>query len=183
MFSCAGCDSTSAFFDKGKILVQKWLQANAEIQNIAVHFQEGGISREDVENLCCRLICSLYKCKDPKMMLDDYRFFDFKRRVAKSMKSIQLATLPPTTAAARQHSYRVYHQIAQWKGIKLSPHEWGWQGSPLEPVRTTQQPAPASLLALIFCGCAKGCGQRCGCRTAGLKCSVVCSKCEGIVFI
>jgi len=103
-------------------MVQKWLQTNSEIQNITVCFQEGGISREDVDNLRNRLVCSLHKCKDLKMMLNDYCFVDFKRRVAKSMKSIQLETLPPTNATARQHSYRVYHQIAQWKDITLSPH-------------------------------------------------------------
>ena len=68
-------------------------------------------------------IASYVHC-DPKMMLEDYRFVDFKRRVAKSMKSIQLETLPPANAAVRQHSYRVYYQIALWKGSKLSLRKW-----------------------------------------------------------
>jgi len=38
---------------------------------------------------------------------------------------ILLVALPPTSAAAREHSFRVYHQMQQWLGVELPPTEWG----------------------------------------------------------
>lgn len=43
----------------------------------------------------------------------------------------------------------------------------------------TKQAAPDNLLKFISCTCRKGCGAACGCRKAGLKCSVVCGFCSG----
>lgn len=40
-------------------------------------------------------------------------------------------------------------------------------------------PAPSSLLQIISCKCTKNCGAACGCRRAGLKCSIICSNCSG----
>ncbi|GBO14437.1 hypothetical protein AVEN_212516-1, partial [Araneus ventricosus] len=49
----------------------------------------------------------------------------------------------------------------------------------LIPVTTLEPPAPETLLKLISCKCEKGCQKACGCRKAGLKCSVVCTNCSG----
>ena len=40
---------------------------------------------------------------------------------------IIIAILPPTKKAALQHFKRVYLQVQQWLGEKLSPNEWGWK--------------------------------------------------------
>ncbi|GBL66152.1 hypothetical protein AVEN_141576-1 [Araneus ventricosus] len=44
---------------------------------------------------------------------------------------------------------------------------------------TLEPPAPETLLKLISCKCKKGCQKACGCRKAGLKCSVICTNCSG----
>ncbi len=76
------------------------------------------------------------------------------------------------------------HSSVHGKEMKLPPLKWGWQrqGDSLQPVRCKKPPAPAKLLAHIFCSCKKGCGRGCGCRKTCLKCSIVCPKCEDNVF-
>ena len=73
-----------------------------------------------------------------------------KRKVC---AKFDLATLPPTSAAARQHSFRVYHQVQQWRGVALNRTDWGWRlkDGRLTPLPTLRVPAPESLLHLITC--------------------------------
>ncbi|GBM32978.1 hypothetical protein AVEN_263474-1 [Araneus ventricosus] len=68
-----------------------------------------------------------------------------------------MASLPPTEAAAHQHSRRVYNQIQNWLGNKKRPEDWGWERtiSGLQPVKTLKPPAPDSILLKIFCKCTK----------------------------
>ena len=97
----------------------------------------------------------------------------FMKKVSKSMKTVQLEMLPPTQDAAGLHLMRVHHQISVWKGMVLSPLDWGWIGSPLEPAKSSLPLAPRSVLALILCACKKECVRRCGCWKARLKCSSI----------
>ena len=68
-----------------------------------------------------------------------------------------------------------------WYGNSKNPNEWGWKKSKfgLTPVTTTKDPAPEALLKFISCKCKKGSGAACSCRKAGLKCSIICSFCNG----
>ena len=94
---------------------------------------------------------------------------------------MQLAALPPTSAAAKEHSFRVYHQVQQWLGVDLPPTQWGWQlrNRNQQPVLTCQAPAPEKLLNLISCNCKSGCERLCGCKKTGLICTVLCGHCNG----
>ena len=94
---------------------------------------------------------------------------------------IQLAALPPTSAAAREHCLRVYFQVQQWLGEDLPPTEWGWKltNGQLFPVLTHHPPAPEKLLNLISCNCKQNCERLCGCKKAGLFCTALCSHCRG----
>jgi len=94
---------------------------------------------------------------------------------------IQLTALPPTSAAAREHSFRVYHQVQQWLGVELPPTEWGWEviNGQLQPVFTRQPPAPEKQLTLISCNCKSGCEWSCGCKKSGLFCTILCGHCHG----
>lgn len=49
----------------------------------------------------------------------------------------------------------------------------------MNPIKTTDPPAPQELLKMIFCNCKKGCGATCGCRRVGLFCNVTCGTCGG----
>jgi len=72
--------------------------------------------------------------------LDDLRYIRYNKEVTKTLSSkFNLATLPPTSAAASQHSFRVYLQVQQWLGNNLDPTEWGWfmKEGRLHPVPST----------------------------------------------
>ena len=84
-----------------------------------------------------------------------------------------MASLPPTSAAAQQHLYRVYLWVQQWLGHSLPPSEWGWKRDEhtLVAVATDEPAAPQTLLKLVSCACKSGCGNACGCRKRRLVCS------------
>ena len=69
------------------------------------------------------LVC-LYNGK-PAEGLDFLRYARFCEKVATKTSHIQPQTLPPTSAAAKYHSLRVYFQIQQWKGsgVEFTPVE------------------------------------------------------------
>ena len=50
-------------------------------------------------------------------------------KVASNVASIEPQTLPPTSAAMKYHSYRVYYQICVWKewDSEMQPESWGWR--------------------------------------------------------
>ncbi|GBN28600.1 hypothetical protein AVEN_49566-1 [Araneus ventricosus] len=51
--------------------------------------------------------------------------------------------------------------------------------SGLFPKKSEKDPAPESLLQCISCTCKKDCTNACGCRKAGLHCSLLCKHCIG----
>ena len=100
--------------------------------------------------------------------LDAFRYYAYTRAIAKKYvkDSFNLATLPPTSAAAKQHILRTYLQVQQWIGNELEPTDWGWRVymDTLIPVPTDQPPAPERLLNLVSYKCKTGCSRGCGCR-------------------
>ena len=70
----------------------------------------------------------------------------YKRAINRSSltSSFDLASLPPTSYAAKQHSYRTYYTIQEWMGNALPPTEWGWkfEEGGLTPVETDRPVAP-----------------------------------------
>ena len=70
--------------------------------------------------------------------LDALRYRRFREKVVTRTSSVQVHTLPPTAAAAENHSARVYYQTQLWmaKGTNLNAEEWGWVTSEdrLEPL-------------------------------------------------
>ncbi|GBP22242.1 Histone-lysine N-methyltransferase SETMAR [Eumeta japonica] len=104
-----------------------------------------------------------------------------RKKNTRNKKQVQLSCLPPTSASAIQHFYRVYYQVQTWLDNELNPEDWGWRliGNTLEPIQTLLPPAPDKLLNTIFCNCKKGCNAKCGCRRVGLLCSLACTECQG----
>ena len=68
----------------------------------------------------------LHKGKETEN-LNNMRLQRFQERVTVSKKVVHPNMLPPTSAAVKYHSLRIYHQIQQWKGITLDAEEWGWK--------------------------------------------------------
>ncbi len=115
--------------------------------------------------------------------LDSLRYKRFCEKVSTSNSCIYPQTPPPTSAAAKYHSLRVYLQILEWKGCgDINPFKWGWKESngKFAPILTDLPPAPDDLLKMIRCNCPTDCSSmRCTCRKHHVKCSPACGNCRG----
>ncbi|GFN73858.1 hypothetical protein PoB_000036400 [Plakobranchus ocellatus] len=103
------------------------------------------------------------------------RYKRFWEKVTSNITTVEVRSLPPTSAAAKYHSLRVY--------LEVQPEVWGWQLSSgrLDPCTTDLPPAPQLLLKMIRCNCKSDCrSKRCTCRKHGLKCSLACGECKRI---
>ena len=169
------------FFILGKMKIAKIIEAKPEVRNLAKNFLAANADVNAIVPSGETIIKLLYNASNSDQDLDAFRFEQFIKCIAESRT--QLANLPPTRAAAKMHSFRVYFQIQSWLGRNLDPLKWGWQKTETGgfiPIDTTISAAPPQVLKLISCKCARNCGPACGCRRAGLSCSVVCRNCHGM---
>ena len=178
-----GCDTTSRVFGIGKPVVLKKLRSNTFFREQAAVFQDPDATPEDIRNAGENALVCLYYGK-PGDKLNTIRVQHFHRKVSASTSCVQPRTLPPTSAAAKYHSLRVYHQVQQWRGVHKRATEWGWRlkDDKMLPVATDLQPAPEYLLEAINCNCKTDCSsRRCSCVKFGLYCSPACGQCKGLL--
>lgn len=122
-----GCDTTSRLHGIGKGAALKkfvschYFQEQAKFVNVN-STKEAIATATAGENA---LVC-LYNGK-PGDRLDNLRYRRCCEKLASNSSHIQPQNLPPTSAAAKYHCFRVYHQIRQWKGDELPVDEWGWK--------------------------------------------------------
>ena len=179
-----GCDSTSALFRKGKKKGFNVLRKSKNLHERVEVFNTSCASKECVAAAGESFLLALYgeaKCRS----LNELRFFAYKRATARLslQRKFDLASLPPTSDAARQHSFRVYVQVQKWLGFELSRTDWGWklESGGLHPIASLLPPAPDNLLNLISCNCKGICStSACECRRSGIQCSGMCGHCRGI---
>lgn len=174
-----GCDTTSHLHGIGKGKSLKMFQSSQHFREQAQVFDMQSASLEDVIAAGEKALVSVYKGK-PGKVLDSLRYKRFCEKVATNTSHVKAHSLPPTSAAAKYHSLRVYLQVQQWKGSggELLPVEWGWKESDrgLMPVHTDLPPAPDELLRVIKCNCQSDCSSlRCTCRKHNIKCSLACA--------
>ncbi|KAK3927182.1 Protein asteroid-like protein 1 [Frankliniella fusca] len=178
----SGCDTTSAIYTKGKLTVWKSLQKSHTLQQHASLFNDPNATREEISEAGEQLMLSLYSGGGGCSTLNDLRYKEYNEKTNTKTKLPSLATLPPTSAAAQQHSFRVYLQVQQWLGNDLDPTAWGWraENGTLLPIPTTLPAVPPELQGRLSCKCsALGCGVTCPCRKRGAICDSTCSKCKG----
>ena len=177
-----GSDTTSRIHGLGKPVALRKLKTDEHFRNQASVFDKTAATTDEVMAAGERALVSMYNGKATES-LDSLRYSRYCLKVATGNTCVQPESLPPTSAAARFHSLRVYHQVQQWKGTDLPPQEWGWEmkGGNLSPTRTNLPAAHASLLEIIRCNCKTDCStQRCSCRKNGLDCSAACGACKGV---
>ena len=181
LHAISGCDTTYAPFGKGKKTAFRLLRTTNQLRKEMQIFNDPQASHQMVAQAGERFFLCLYgghKCKT----IDQLRYNNYKKTIAQqSLKmSFKLASLPPTSAATKQHSFRTYLQIQAWLGNELVATEWGWksENGKLIPVPTDLPPAPDKILNMISCNCKNGC--QCGCRKLGVPCSTMCKECTGV---
>ena len=177
-----GCDTTSSLYGIGKGLSLKIFQQNKHLQRQAAVFQNDLANSEEIASAGEHALVCLYKGKVGEG-LDALRYNTFCDKAISGKSVISPQVLPPTSSAAKYHSYRVFAQVMQWKGRDLNPTEWGWiiEKGKMMPLQTDLPYAPEELLTLISCNCKKGCANlRCSCKKNGLKCTTCCGECRGV---
>lgn len=177
----SGCDTTSAIFGKGKKQLLRLFESERGLQQSALTFSCNKSTHADVSRAGEIIFMYLYGSKLGSFAnLDDLRFHLFQKSLKRT--HAKLESLPPTSAAAAQHSFRCFYQVQFWKGNPLNPEKWGWTriNGLLEPIRTTLPPAPDEILNLVSCACTGNCSTaQCGCKKSGVQCSPLCKNCGG----
>jgi len=163
-----GCDTTSQLYGIGKGASLKKFRASKYFQEQAKLFCATSATQKDIIAAGEQALVVLYGGK-PRETLDCLRYKLFCEKVATNVTFIHPQTLPPTSAAAKYHSCRVYLQIQEWRGHgnKFQPLEWGWKecDGTLMPLLTDLPPAPDDLLKMIRCNCQTDCStMRCMCK-------------------
>ena len=176
-----GCDTTSRIHGIGKGKLFKMFETSSELKQNANTFQSTSTSQREIATAGENTLVLLYNGK-PGQRLDDLRYQQYQEKPATKTTKIESNSLPPTSAAAKFQSYRVYAQVQQWRGTEVNVEEWGWKANDGQviPVMTDLPPAPDSLLRIVRCNCASGCGtMRCSCRKHNIECSPACGQCKG----
>lgn len=179
LHAMGGCDTTSALYNQGKLKFLHTLRKNSYLAHSIKVFKDSNATQNMVADAGERFLVSLYGYTGKTVpSLNHLRYVSYIKSAFKH--KVNIASLPPSAAAARQHSLRVYHQVQQWLGVEKNPEEWGWKKlkTGLAPVTSLLPPAPDDLLKLVSCKCTINCQRSCGCRKAGLNCSTLCLNCE-----
>lgn len=183
LHALSGCDTTSRLFGIGKAAVLKRFRTNKALQQAAKVFDCVSATTEEIKLAGEKALVVMYNGKKDET-LNTLRLSRYCEKVAKSLNRVEPRSLPPTSAAAKFHSYRVFLQICQWKNphCTLKEESWGWKvtESGFVPILTDLPPAPAELLKIIRCDCTTDCSSgRCTCRKNGMKCTLACGHCQG----
>ena len=150
----------------------------------AAHVFLQKVSMETVQSAGEKVLVMMYG-GNPSESLDALRYRLFCSKVAVGTTFVQVHTLPPTSAAARFHSLRVYLQVQEWLGNcqMVEPKQCGWrlERDRLVPVTTDIPAAPSDLLKVIRSSCKSNYdSKRCSCRKYGLDCTSSCEECCGV---
>ena len=176
----SGCDTTSAFAEKGKTKIFRLAFQN---DSLCLAMTRLGCSLTPTEELfteCEKFVCHLYGLPTCTSV-NEVRYELFR------IKCSEAQQMPPTQDALRQHVLRVNYQRFVWKNALCSmqnltsPHGHEWivetdeNGSHRHVCWMTQFPAPKALLELVSCKCNVGCTtQQCSCLRAALCCTDAC---------
>ena len=115
-----GCDSISRLYGLGKGMAIKLLCNNTHFQIAANVFSNPDATPANVIMAEENSIALLYNgCLGDR--LDSLRLPRFYRKVGSSTAHVQPRIHPPTSAAAKFHSFRVYLQVQQLMGNDLEP--------------------------------------------------------------
>ena len=147
-----GCDTTSRMFGFGKATVFSLIQKDEYFCEQAAVFSSSESSKSDVIEAGEKALMCLYKAKHAEN-LSAMRYQMFQELLMTSKKAVHPKSLPPTSATAKYHSLRTYHQVQTWKGFDLNAEDWGWKviAGNMTPLQNDLEPAPMELLEFVRC--------------------------------
>ena len=141
-----GCDTTSRIYGIGKGSILKKFKDSVSLQQAAIIFNDPNSTHSQVQDAGEKALVAIYGGKKTEN-LNMLRFRKYSEKVATSLSHCDPKVLPPTAAAAKFHSYRVFLQVNQWKNIDccMTETSWGWKQheNEFKPIATDIAPAPA----------------------------------------
>ena len=171
-----GCDQMSFFNGKGKKsswnVWEKYTDLASSLNSILNNLTIENLEKE--LPVLERFIVLLYDRTTTITTVNDQRKYIFANR-GRSLESI-----PPTKDALLQHLKRSVYQGGHCWGQSMErnqilpdPKYWGWtvDEGKYSIHWTTSLEASKICRELIRCSCKKGCGERCKCVKATLKCT------------
>ena len=184
----SGCDSVSAIYGQGKRKIIKYFNSSVQFKNVCSIFRNDRADKNDLEKAGNQLMTILYG-GNAQSSLNSLRYNKYMSQVATTTSHLRPEMLPPTEAAVKHHTFRVYVQVHQWRNLSISsidPVGWGWkiENNLLVPIMTDLDPAPPDILNFIRCKC-KASSQRqcfsniCSCKKNSLHCVAACAECHG----
>jgi hypothetical protein len=122
-----GCDTTSAFYNKGKITFPTRFEEQQHLQDAADVFKQQNQDVDTIHHVGVKCILPLYGARNSLLDLNQLRLIDLTKAIVKDVR-VQLSKLPCTADAAREHVKKIYLQVQSWLGNNnLPPTEWGWR--------------------------------------------------------
>ena len=113
-------DTTSAIYKKGKAQVFDVIKKDCSSFQYLKDLHHADCQPDEVASIVERFIITLYKgaLKKQTPSLDALRYELYVKIIGNSKltSDFDLASLPPTSSCAREHSFCVYHTLQQWKG-------------------------------------------------------------------
>ena len=125
----SGCDSVSALFRRGKKFAFDAVNNEDDLSYLDI-FKSRSASHPEIQAAGKRFLLKIYSAPATVQTLDELRFIKYKKQVTgKSLTTgtgFDLRSLPPTSDAAKYHSYRAYLEVQKCLGNDaIYATEWG----------------------------------------------------------
>lgn len=124
LHALTGCDTTSAFYKKGKNKFAKLFENRTDLQDAAIIFTDENADVTNILQSGILCILALYGAPKNQENINNFRYQSFLKATSKNT-SVNLASLIPTLDASLEHIKRVYLQVQLWMGHDELPKEWG----------------------------------------------------------
>lgn len=152
LHAMTGYDTTSALYRQGKKKAFKLLLKHPDLKKCVEVLNDPSSSECSITSAGEKFLLVLYGAPRTTSCLNKHGYHCFMKAVAKCPihTKLQLASLPPTSAATKEQSMRVYLQVQQWLGCDLPPTEWCWDlvNVQLHPNLTHKSPAQDTLFLI-----------------------------------
>lgn len=175
------CDTTSPFFKKG--IIKTFESTNKEgklkLKEAVEIFEIPNQHLEEISRTGSIASLALYNAPISESYKNSFRLHAFLKVSWNNLKLYHLATLPPTSDAARQHFYRVYFQGQQWlSNESINPEDWGWKERDILLLKNNSETFSRFTFRNDFFRCTKVCEGKAGsCRKVGQFCIALCKSC------
>ena len=103
----------------------KKIKSNNSLGEVAENFSNNNSSAIDIEQAGEIAMCMLYNGKSGEKLDILCHRKHCEKNATSTRIHVQPQVLPPTSAATKFHSRRIYYQICQWKGYDdgMSPSD------------------------------------------------------------